>query len=70
MNEEQNARFFLIKNSEGISRMLLSDKRSFTIKKSAYDISIEGELVRLLLSMDGVEQALPDENGITIVKGG
>jgi hypothetical protein len=64
------ASFFLIKNSEAISQMLLSNRRSFTIKKDAYDMDIEDELVRLLLAMDGVEQAIPDEKGITIVKGG
>lgn len=70
MKEKKNARLFLIKNSEKICRKLLSDCHSFTIKKSTYDISIEDELVRLLLSTQGVEQVIPEEKGLTIIKGG
>lgn len=68
MKEQKNARLFLVKNSEKICRMLLSDRHSFTIKKNTYDMSIEDELVRLLLSTQGIEQVIPSEKGLTIIK--
>lgn len=63
------AKVFLLRNSNALSKMILSGGKSFTIKKTAYDARIEKDLVELLLTLDGVDQAIPDETGITIVVG-
>lgn len=69
MDVEKEAKKFLLNNVDGIATKLLSGEKRFVIKKTAYEEDWENHLVRILLALDGVEQAMPDKDGITVITG-